>query len=347
MPKRAKPHFCNFLPLPIWAKGHFLPGQALPKRAKGVFFTGKACPYGQRLTFVIFELCPNGQTPSFTFFLLCPFGQEVFFQKFLFAHWGKAKTRHKPLEYPLSRFKHIYMTEINKISKNTRVGEANNLGGNLNTELHNTSVNDPNITTVKESLDSIMQRFNEAVNKIKAESVLDEADVKRDTTTRSLLYLNQGFLLHPDNTINKAAQAVDGVLGRYGFEITSLNYSSQSASTLSLIRDLRAPEILPSVELLPGMLAIVDQLEVDQKNFKEAEMKWNEATAEEGESESATEIKREMIELINNKLVVYLRAMVQFDPATYTELTNNIATHIDRANEVVKRRQTLNEEVEN
>jgi hypothetical protein len=76
-------------------------------------------------------------------------------------------------------------------------------------------------------------------------------------------------------------------------------------------------------------------------------MKWNEATAEEGNSKNATAIKHEMVALINNKLVVYLRAMVQFDPATYSELATNIGTHIDRANEVVKRRQTLNEEVEN
>jgi hypothetical protein len=250
-------------------------------------------------------------------------------------------------DYPLSVLIYYSMREINKLSWNLRVSEANDSGGNLKNELHNTSVNDPNLTSVRDALDSIMLRFNEAVNKIKAESVLDEADVKRDTTTRSLLYLNQGFLLHPDENIQTAAETVDGVLSRYGFEITSLNYSSQSVATVSLIRDLRAPEMLPNVELLPGMLAIVDQLEKDQNNFKEAEMKWNEATAEEGNSKNATAIKHEMVDLINNKLVVYLRAMVQFDPATYSELATNIGTHIDRANEVVKRRQTLNEEVEN
>ena len=46
-----------------------------------------------------------------------------------------------------------------------------------------------------------------------------------------------------------------------------------------------------------------------------------------------------MVIIINDKLVVYLRAMIQVDESTYGDFTRTIAEIIDDNNEVVKKRR--------
>lgn len=231
------------------------------------------------------------------------------------------------------------MEKLNKVNTDMRVRDVADLGTNINTELDLSSLEDANIISVKDDLAVIQSRLKSAINEIKVESLLDSADAKRDTTTRSLLYLNRGYLLHPDAATREAAIDIEKVLSRYGFELITKNYSTQSASTESLIRDLRAAEVASKVAILPGMQTIVDQLEEDQNHFKTTEMQWNAALIQDDDSESATVLKRELLKLVNDKLVIYLRAMMQFNPEPYSGLIKAISKHIGRANNLVKRRK--------
>ncbi len=55
--------------------------------------------------------------------------------------------------------------------------------------------------------------------------------------------------------------------------------------------------------------------------------------------ENATTIKKEVVNIINNNLVVYLRAMEQVDEPTYGNFARTIAQIIANNNEVVKKRR--------
>lgn len=235
---------------------------------------------------------------------------------------------------------------INKIYRNIRVNDAADLANKLHGELDKSTLEDVHITTLTSDINTISIALAGAVNENKAMSLLQGYDEKRDTTYRSLLYINKGFLLHPDAQVREAAGVVDQVFENYGFDLVELNYSAESSQLDALIRDLSMPSIATSVAVLPGMAPIVEQLKTDQEQFKAAEAQWHEARAEDGKSASATEFKHQLVKVVNDKLVIYLKAMQQMNPEPYTGLCNNIAMHIDRANALVKRRQNNEENVE-
>ncbi|MBK3516637.1 DUF6261 family protein [Carboxylicivirga marina] len=236
--------------------------------------------------------------------------------------------------------------KINKINRNIRVTDAADLAGKLHGELDKSTLEDVHVSTLRSEMSTISIGLSGAINESKAMSALEDHDERRDMTYRSLLHIIKGFLLHPDATIREAAVHVDMVLDNYGFDLINQNYSSESSLLDALIRDLEEPETAAMVAVLPGMVAIVEQLKTEQKQFKAAEADWHEARAEDGKTESASALKHELLKVVNNKLLVYLKAMQQMNPAPYQELINDVVMHIERANALVKRRRNSEETVE-
>lgn len=235
---------------------------------------------------------------------------------------------------------------INKINRNIRVTDAADLAGKLHGELDKSTPEDVHVSTLRSEMSTVSIGLSGAINESKAMSALEDRDERRDMTYRSLLHIIKGFLLHPDATIREAAVHVNAVLENYGFDLINQNYSTESSLLDALIRDLADSETAAMVVVLPGIAAIVEQLKTDQQEFKAAEAEWHEARAEDGKTESASAFKQELVKLINNKLVIYLKAMQQMNPEPYQELITDIAMHIDRANTLVKRRSNSEETVE-
>ncbi len=73
---------------------------------------------------------------------------------------------------------------------------------------------------------------------------------------------------------------------------------------------------------------------------------YEEEKAKKGAQINATEIKKGIVNIINNKLVAYLRAMSMVDETTYGDLTRTFAQMIEDNNEVVKKRRKKPETVE-
>jgi hypothetical protein len=90
--------------------------------------------------------------------------------------------------------------------------------------------------------------------------------------------------------------------------------------------------------VLPGVKDLTQQLEDEQKQFKVAEGVWYNAQTEEDKTTNATAAKRELLRIINTKLVVYLRGMLQVEPETYQDLAARVELLIDKTNAAIKRR---------
>ena len=97
---------------------------------------------------------------------------------------------------------------------------------------------------------------------------------------------------------------------------------------------------------MPGLTPLITELTNAQLDFKTASVAFDAERGEEGTKESATEIKLEVANIINGKIVVYLRAMIQVSEPTYGELTRTIAQTIDDNNEIVNKRKKKPEPVE-
>jgi len=236
------------------------------------------------------------------------------------------------------------MVTVNKLISNIRTTEIDSVSGNIIAEYNKSDWSgDAHLTGIFDLLKPASESLTKAINRIKAESDLEEKDEQRDSKVRAVHYLIMGYLHHPDETINSAAQTVDAVFEHYGVDIVSESYSTESSLIESLLIEFAKEDLQTAIAALPGLSDLIDGLSAAQTAFGEAQLLFEEEKAKEGTEENATKIKKEVTTIINDKLVVYLRAMVQVDETKYGELTGTVAQIIDDMNVIVKKRRKTSE----
>jgi hypothetical protein len=188
-------------------------------------------------------------------------------------------------------------------------------------------------------------RLLEAIKRAKAESDLEEKDEVRDNGLRSLVYLVQGFTHHPDPAVKAAAVKVDDVLDRYGLSVTDESYSTESSLINSLLTDLAKPNMQEAIAALSGCAELIAALRAAQDDFEQARIAYEAEKAQEGTEANATTLKKDVTDIINNRIVVYLNAMMLVDDAAYGAFGRTVAEIIDENNEMVKRRRKKPEPV--
>ncbi|WP_167619702.1 DUF6261 family protein [Maribellus sediminis] len=194
-------------------------------------------------------------------------------------------------------------------------------------------------------LESFSAALTAAIKRSKAESDLEEKDEARDQPLRSLSYLLVGYLHHPDQAVQAAAELVDDVFEKYGLRIIHESYASESSLIASLLDDLSKPKIQDAIALLPGCADTVAALQTAQVAFEAARIAYEQEKAEESTQANATKMKADVLSLINDKIVVYLRAMELVDEPAYGAFARTVATIIAENNEVVKKRRKKDEVV--
>ena len=168
----------------------------------------------------------------------------------------------------------------------------------------------------------------------------------RDDKVRAFFFMVMGYIHHPDPAVKAAALKVEKVLDQYGLSITGESYAVESSLVNSLLVDLAKQKLQDAIGALSGLAEIIAELQAAQDNFEQTRIAYEEEKAKEGTLENVTAIKKEVLVIINDKLVVYLRAMIQVDEATYGNFTRTVAEIIDDNNEVVKKRRKKPEAVE-
>ncbi len=197
---------------------------------------------------------------------------------------------------------------------------------------------DSHLTGIFNDLNPFTVRLTAAIRRAKTESELEAKDEVRDDNLRGLHYLLTGYMHHPNPEIKAAAITLENVFDNYGLKITGESYASESTLISSLLLDLNNEEYGAPIAALSGCRDLIGVLTDAQQDFEETRVTWEREKANEGTYENATELKKEVIDIINNRLVVYLLAMQQVDPERYDEFTNTIAIIIAENNETVKRR---------
>ncbi len=230
------------------------------------------------------------------------------------------------------------MNEIDKISYNTRSTECNDLCGSIAHVVEESPLNDPHLSGLLSEIKAGNETLLSSIKQDRAESHLEELDHQRDDVYRSLLYLTKGYVHHPDTQIRESAEHVDEVINKYGFELISASYSAESALLDSFLKDMARPELAPAIELLPGIKDLRENLGDKQNDFKSAERDWLNARAKEQSSVNATKAKKDLLKIVNDKLIVYLRGMLRVQPDQYASLVSTINLLIETNNGIVKRR---------
>lgn len=235
---------------------------------------------------------------------------------------------------------------IDNLKSTSRVTEVDAVSMRMLGAYQTTSLSsDPHLSTMFTELESLSAALTAAINRSKAESDLEEKDEARDTQIRALYYLVMGFLHHPDAAIQQAAQTVNKVFEKYGVSITGESYATESSLIASLLDELSKQKIQNAIALLPGCADVITALQAAQQAFEAARITYEQEKAQESTQASATKQKPELVALINDKIVVYLRAMEVVDEETYGAFARTIATIIAENNEVVKKRRKKEEPV--
>ncbi len=232
------------------------------------------------------------------------------------------------------------MSRINKIITTVRNTEINTLTDEIITEYANSELStDEHLVTIFDLLQPLNNKLTEAINRIKAESNLAEKDKLRDNKLRAVYFLTVGFVHHPNSTISSAAKVIDAVLKHYGVDIVNQSYATESSLIESLLVELAKEDLQAYIASLSGLSQSIEELSAAQSLFEEAQVKFQTEKAAEGTKENASEIKKEVIVIINNKLVVYLRAMVMVDESKYGKFGRVVAQTIEDMNVIIKKRK--------
>ena len=232
---------------------------------------------------------------------------------------------------------------IDKLISTSRVTEVNDVATRASGAFSASGITDPYLTTEFTSLDAANLKLSEVIKRSKAESDLMEKDGVRDDKDRALYYLINGFLYHPVKKMKEAAQSLMDVFNKYGLAVIGESYATESSLLTSMLLDFAKPEYADAIATLSGCADLIAQLQAAQTDFEQARIAYETDKAKEGMVENASAVKKEVLAIFNDKIVIYLRAMEQVNPGIYGVFASTIAQIIADNNEQVKKRQQKND----
>lgn len=228
---------------------------------------------------------------------------------------------------------------IFKLSNQSRITEVNTVSDNILTAYEKGKWDDnPHMIRIFTELETESDHLTTAINRSKAESNLDKKDLVRDEKIKNLNYILIGATHHPEIAVKKAGENLNAIFSKYGLKMTQTSYATESSLIDSLLEDFTATTIQADIAAVSGCTAIIAELKTAQNDFKSAHFAWEEKKAQEGLIKCATDIKKDVLACINEKIVLYLNAMTQVDHDLYGELAQTVAQIINDNNEFVKKR---------
>ncbi len=235
---------------------------------------------------------------------------------------------------------------IPKLSYRTRTTEVNSTSENLGLTYQKQSLeSDTYLAGLFTNLLSGSGLLRTAINRSKAESNLDDMDVIRDEKIQALHYLLLGAIHNPNEEISASATRLYDEYKKYGLKVTQKSYLIESSLTESMLEDYTATDLQADIAAVLGCAELIAGIQTAQNDFKTANIAWEEAKSKEGLTASATQIKKEILALINDNIVVYLKAMNLANNAVYGELAQTVSQIITDTNQAVKRRAKKDEEL--
>lgn len=185
------------------------------------------------------------------------------------------------------------------------------------------------------------EKTNELFEKINAgwlKSELKEKDDARDLDIRAIFYeVEAKCMRRPSANQEKASKVMD-VLDRYGMKINGSTYTNESAEIRAMLNDLNAPELAEYILSVADLKQLMDNAEQSQANFDASASQLIVDKNEREKTKPASTVGKELKDIFNNDLVVYLSAMAKSNPTIYKPFTDVVSTLIEDSNRKVRDR---------
>ena len=229
------------------------------------------------------------------------------------------------------------MNQVSKVSNGIQVAEFAHLTGKFATwyDEYPAPKEDRFWTAINTKVSDLTSKLVVAINKSKVISRLPEADARRDAALTAIFSALEGYSRLPIAEKSQAAAALPLVADKYR-GIARLDLASESAQIESFLTDLQSDEAKAALKALDGVSSIVTELREAEDNFKAEEKTLTVGKTEGGES--ATEVRKTLLAVVNDELVPHLNVAVRLDSATYEEVAKKISHEINEANSKVLQR---------
>lgn len=229
---------------------------------------------------------------------------------------------------------------IEKLIFASRISEIDTTSRKVRGAFGKSALNsDPNLQLIFSELDVSSKQLADSIKRTRDESELDEKDNVRDDKFRAFFYLVFGLLFYPDAEVKAAARIVMNEIEKYGLETVGESYATESSHVSSLLGDLRKSKVKKAIDLLPGVAPLVAELDAAESDFEQTSLVQEEEKAKAGKLKSATVLKKEVVGIINDRLVDYLKVMLLVNKATFGDFARTVARIIADSNSTVRKRR--------
>ena len=177
--------------------------------------------------------------------------------------------------------------------------------------------------------------LNTAILQTRAHSELSELDEKRDSLFMNAKKMSEAYAIFPDAEKNALNEPLKALFDKYSkASLSSANYKSESSLIASFKKDLE-----PYAENIAGLDGMKESLErffAAEDDFLSANKKYVDSLS--AKALSASSFKKGLLELINERLVPYLNAMVISEDENCMSFAAFVDKEIDRTNAVISKR---------
>ena len=194
------------------------------------------------------------------------------------------------------------------------------------------------LRNVMTDLQDLSDRILDALRNNRLISSLETYDAHRMRCVSALVNLKKGYDKLSDESTQSHWTELRPVFENYLSAIQAGNYQSKTALINALLLRLSDSDLASHLEGLVTMQTAVDRLREAETAFENMQVEYQRQLLED-KTESATDLKEAIIELINQKLVVHLEAKCNEDAATYDAFAKLVDAQIRTDNAKLRRRK--------
>ena len=191
---------------------------------------------------------------------------------------------------------------------------------------------------VMTDLKDLSDRILDALRNNRLISSLEKFDAHRMRCVSAMINLKKGYDKLSDESTQSHWTALRPVFENYLSAIQDGNYQSKTALINALLLRLSEGDLASHLKALVTMQTAVDRLREAEKDFETMLVEYQRQLLED-KTESATDLKEAIMELINQKLVVHLEARCNEDAATYEAFSRLVDAQIRTDNAKLRRRK--------
>lgn len=193
------------------------------------------------------------------------------------------------------------------------------------------------LTQAFESLETLQAQMTDSIHNDKIESNLAELDSARDKLLSNLGTALEGYSVLPLPELAENAQKALAVFANYGKKIAAESFASESALLDGLLLDIQKEEIKACTKALAGVDLLIEQLQAAQNDFSQSYAEYTASSA--SKAVSATELRKQMLSVLNTSILPYLDAMYIAQKAVFGNFAQNVEAEIEKINSIIKARK--------